>query len=206
MAVGGKITDLIQGKGINFDIPTTPTFSLGSIGETGYSSAGLQTEFYLINKNDNWLERNFRFLHAFFAGTQWVQLPAGMIKGSNIYNVLCPGRFNILWASVGSTVSIEGRLRKNKKMAEKFGNVLKSIDEDTLWPDAWKVKIDIKDLTPNSFNTYINYFVNGTGAVTNQVRENARFGTVNTNPIDAIINYLKDDLPKSSSPPPSGKP
>ena len=206
MAAGGKITDLIQGKGINFDIPTTPTFSLGSIGETGYSSAGLQTEFYLINKNDNWLERNFRFLHAFFAGTQWVQLPAGMIKGSNIYNVLCPGRFNILWASVGSTVSIEGRLRKNKKMAEKFGNVLKSIDEDTLWPDAWKVKIDIKDLTPNSFNTYINYFVNGTGAVTNQVRENARFGTFNTNPIDAIINYLKDDLPKSSSPPPSGKP
>lgn len=39
----------------------------------------------------------------------------------------------------------------------KFG----SIDSDTLWPDAWKLKINVKDLTPNNFNTYIEYFING---------------------------------------------
>lgn len=40
---------------------------------------------------------------------------------------------------------------------KKFG----SIDADTLWPDAWKLKISVKDLTPNNFNTYIEYFING---------------------------------------------
>jgi hypothetical protein len=28
----------------------------------------------LINKDDLWLERNFRFLTAFYAGTQWLQM------------------------------------------------------------------------------------------------------------------------------------
>jgi hypothetical protein len=30
-----------------------------------------------------------------------------------------------------------------------------------LWPDAWKINIKIRDLTPNNFNTYINYFAHG---------------------------------------------
>ena len=46
-------------------------------------------------------------------------------------------------------------------MFETYGKTLKSISADTLYPDAWKVSIDIKDLTPNNFNTYIHYFVNG---------------------------------------------
>ena len=46
-------------------------------------------------------------------------------------------------------------------MYRTYGNTLKSITPDTLYPDAWKIKIKIKDLTPNNFNTYINYFVNG---------------------------------------------
>jgi hypothetical protein len=175
--IGEGAAKVFQGKGISFDVPSTPTFTLGSLSETSYSSADLKTEFYLINKNDNWLERNYRFLHAFFAGTQWVQLPFGMIKGSNIYNVLVPGRFNLLWAAVGSTVSAEGKLRKNPNMFNKFGGIINSIDEDTLWPDAWKITIEIKDLTPNSFNTYINYFVNGTDSTNKSVRENAKNGT-----------------------------
>jgi hypothetical protein len=135
----------------------------------GYDSGSLRLSFYLINKDNQWLERNFRFLHAFFGGTQWVQFNTGFIKGSNVYNILCPGRFNILWASVGSTITCEGDLRKNSWMAKKFGkntkinssNKLLSIDEDTLWPAAWKIDIQIKDLTPNNFNTYIDYFKNG---------------------------------------------
>ena len=46
-------------------------------------------------------------------------------------------------------------------MYKTYGKTLKSIQADTLYPDAWKVSIQIKDLTPNNFNTYINYFVNG---------------------------------------------
>jgi len=38
---------------------------------------------------------------------------------------------------------------------------IKSIDEDMLWPDAWKIKLTIKDMTPNSFNLYADYYQNG---------------------------------------------
>jgi len=92
-----------------------------------------------------------------------------------VYNVLCPGRFNILWASVGSQITMEGKLRKNSYMAGKFGAqrangaIIKSIDVDTLWPDAWKINISIKDLTPNNFNTYIEYFTNGWGDSFNEL-------------------------------------
>lgn len=97
---------------------------------------------------------------------------AGFIMGSNIYNVLCPGRFNFLWASVGSTVTYEGKLRKNAFMSNKFGKTIKSIDTDKLWPDAWKIQIQIKDLTPNNFNTYIEYFINGFSGETIEMLNN----------------------------------
>lgn len=130
-------------------------------GDTGYDANSLSFDFYLINKNEDWLLKNFQFLHAFFAGTQWLQMPMGFIQGTNVYNVLCPGRFNILWASVGATITCEGKLRKNKFISDKFIGTINSITEDTLWPDAWKLDIKVQDLTPNNFNTYINYFVNG---------------------------------------------
>lgn len=91
----------------------------------------------------------------------------GYVKGSNVYNVLIPGRLNILWASVGATVTCEGKLRRNAYMYQTYGKTLKSITDDVLYPDAWKISIDIKDLTPNNFNTYINYFVHGFEGSTN---------------------------------------
>ena len=120
----------------------------------------LDFSFYLINKDDYSLEKNFQFLQAFYAGTQWLQYPMGFIKGPNVYNVLCPGRFNILWASVGSTITYEGKLRKNTLMYKTYGDKIKSITADNLWPEAWKIDIKIKDLTPNNFNMNMNYYVN----------------------------------------------
>jgi hypothetical protein len=90
-----------------------------------------------------------------------------LFTGSNVYNVLCPGRFNFLWAALSSEITFEGKLRKNKtiskniRMAGTTADTIKSITDDMLWPDAWKITITIKDLTPNNFNTYINYFVHG---------------------------------------------
>jgi hypothetical protein len=71
------------------------------------------------------------------------------------------GRFNILWAAINATIQCVGQLRKNNYMYKTYHRTLKSIEVDTLYPDAWKITLDIKDLTPNNFNTYINYFVNG---------------------------------------------
>ena len=97
----------------------------------------------------------------FMLGTQWMQLENGFIQGPNVYNVLCPGRFNLLWASVGSEITCVGKLRKNNFMSTRYKDSIKSINEDVLWPDAWKITIRIKDLTPNNFNMYMNYYFNG---------------------------------------------
>jgi hypothetical protein len=59
---------------LSIDFPTAPTFKLESLANTGYGERGLNFDFYLINKDDLWLERNFRFLTAFYAGTQWLQM------------------------------------------------------------------------------------------------------------------------------------
>jgi hypothetical protein len=43
----------------------------------------------------------------------------------------------------------------------RYGHSIKSLDENTLFPDAWEVNVEIKDLTPNNFNTYIHHFIHG---------------------------------------------
>lgn len=153
--------------GINIDFPMEPTFRIPDIGNSGHEE--ITFEFYLINKNNYWLDRNFRFLQAFYAGTQWLQMEFGFIQGSNVYNVLCPGRFNLIWASVGSKVTFVGKLRHNTYMSERYSDTIKSITKDVLWPDAWKVEIHIKDLTPNNFNMYMNYFINGSGTTFTEI-------------------------------------
>lgn len=65
---------------LSLDFPTAPTFTLTDIGNCGMTSDMLTFSFYLINKDDYWLHKNFQFLHAFFAGTQWLQLQGGMIR------------------------------------------------------------------------------------------------------------------------------
>lgn len=68
---GENLTKIAQSN-LPIDYPTSPTFMLNAVGNTGYSP--IQFSFYLINKDDAWLERNFRFLTAFYAGTQWLQM------------------------------------------------------------------------------------------------------------------------------------
>ena len=99
MGKGNAITNFTKG-GLKLNFPTQPEYVLQNIGDCGYDSGSLGISFYLINQNDRWLDKNFRFLHAFYGGTQWMQYQYGFIKGSNVYNIVCPGRFQILWASV----------------------------------------------------------------------------------------------------------
>ena len=65
---------------------------------------------------------------------------------------------------MGTTVTFHGKLRKNEYMNSVYGKTIKSITSDTLWPDAWKIDVKLKDLTPNNFNTYIEYFTHGFGS------------------------------------------
>ena len=75
-----KVIQKFTQDNLSLDFPTAPTFTMNDIGESGMSPEMLNFSFYLINKNDYWLHKNFQFLHAFFAGTQWLQLPGGMIR------------------------------------------------------------------------------------------------------------------------------
>ena len=162
MGSGQKYSEEVQriGQGLNIDVPTQPQYTPNAhLQETCFPE--IQTSFYLINKDDYWLKRNFMFLHAFFAGTQWVHMPYGFIQGTNVYNVHLPGRFYIPWASIGTVITAEGKLRKNPSLIDTFKKEIKSLTEDVLFPDVWKIQLKIKSLTPNNFNQYIDYFVHG---------------------------------------------
>lgn len=163
MKLDTETADFLKNK-MNMDVPTNPMFKIPDIGKTGFSD--ITFEFTLLNLNEEWLSKNFEFLHAFFAGTQWLQFPGGTIKSTNVYNIYCPGRFHIFWAALNMSVTVDGKLRECAYMSHKY-NKIKSIDKNTLWPEAWKISVTIKDLTPNNFNTYIHHFVHGfeTGTV-----------------------------------------
>lgn len=154
-ALGSGLGDLA--KSIGIDYPSNPKFT-PSMG----SERQVETEFYLINSNSSWLKKNFQFIQAIFAGTAWVHMKYCVVQSPNVYNVLCPGRFQMYWAAMDSEITFEGKLRKNEKVSNELSKLgIKSIDKDMLWPDAWKIKLTIKDLTPNSFNLYADYYENG---------------------------------------------
>ena len=148
-------------EGIGADYPTKPIFSIGNI--NNQVKQGISTQFYLINKSDIWLHKNFKFLHALFAGTTWVHMTGGKIKSPNVYHLLCPDRFQVFWAAMSATITIKGKLRKNISMFQRYGGILKSITQDSLWPQAWHIKLSFRSLVPQNFNTYIQYFVHGFG-------------------------------------------
>lgn len=192
---GDGIATALEGFGVYY--PTTPSWNL-DIKNAGRNE--LAVDFYLINKNEEWMLRNYKFMHALFSGTQFVMLKHCIVQSPNVYNVVVPGRFEIIWASVTMSATMEGKLRKcsyikeqlndhyatqdsnkaaqvpgetkeeTEKTKLKFPNgseyqALQAITKDTLWPDAWKVSIKIKDLGINCFNNYLNYQMYGaTGA------------------------------------------
>lgn len=153
----GSIGGMMEQMGIDF--PSNPKFKISM---DKAANRKVSTEFYLINSNSSWLRRNFEFIHAIYAGTSWLHMKYCSIRPPNIYHVLCPGRFQMIWAAMDIEITFVGKLRKNTKVSNELkGMGINSIDEDMLWPDAWKVKIDIRDLTPNNFNMYADYYLQG---------------------------------------------
>jgi hypothetical protein len=148
-----------QQNGFGIDFPSNPKFNVDM------QSCGrddIKTEFYLVNTNTSWLKQNFKFIQAFYAGSEWLHLPFCQVRPPNVYHVLCPGRFQIYWAAIDLKITFEGKLRKNEEASKFFRDEgILSIDENMLWPEAWKVEITIRDLTPNNFNVYAEYYEHG---------------------------------------------
>jgi hypothetical protein len=148
-----------QQNGFGIDFPSNPKFNVDM------KSCGrddIKTEFYLVNTNTSWLKQNFKFIQAFYAGSEWLHLPFCQVRPPNVYHVLCPGRFQIYWAALDLKITFEGKLRKNEEASKFFREEgILSIDENMLWPEAWKVELSIRDLTPNNFNVYAEYYEHG---------------------------------------------
>ena len=148
-----------QQNGFGIDFPSNPKFNVDM------QSCGrddIKTEFYLVNTNTSWLKQNFKFIQAFYAGSEWLHLPFCQVRPPNVYHVLCPGRFQIYWAALDLKITFEGKLRKNEEASKFFRDEgILSIDENMLWPEAWKVELSIRDLTPNNFNVYAEYYEHG---------------------------------------------
>jgi hypothetical protein len=157
------------------------------------------SEFYLVNTNKQWLIKNFEFIQAFFAGAEWLHMKHCIVRPPNVYHVLCPGRFQIYWAALDIEITFEGKLRKHVEASNYFNSKgINSIDEDMLWPEAWKVKVEIKDLTPNNFNLYAEYYQRGFKAYEIKSLENY-IGV--TDAITELANYIKvfaDDIKNSA--------
>ena len=142
---------------MGIDYPANPKFTPDM-----NSGQQISTEFFLINSNSSWLKKNFQFIQAIFAGTMWLHMKYCIIQSPNVYHVLCPGRFQMYWAAIDSEVTFEGKLRKNEKVSEELMKLgIKSVDKGMLWPDAWKIRLTIRNLTPNSFNLYADYYERG---------------------------------------------
>jgi hypothetical protein len=151
----------IGAKGFGIDFPSNPKFNP----EMSTTRDAIKVEFYLVNTNTQWLKRNFEFIQAFYAGTNWMHLTFCVVRPPNVYHVLCPGRFQIYWAAIDLKVTFEGKLRKNVEASKYFmSKGINSINEDMLWPEAWKMEINIKPLTPANFNMYSEYYEHGFNA------------------------------------------
>lgn len=168
-SIGGLMQSLGQDStmqeiirnGLTMSIPYSPIYVNENPQNSTYGN--LTIDFYLINKNDHYLSKNFEFLHAMFAGTQWMSITHGFIVAPNVYHVIVPGRFMIQWATMSMSIQTVGKLRFNEYMSTKYKSDIKSIQQSTLWPEAWHIVLSIDSLTPWNFNTYVDYHAHGFG-------------------------------------------
>lgn len=149
-------------------IPSTPAFTPKLSARNKIS-----TEFYLINKNSVYLVRNYRFLMAFAAGTMSVQMSFGKMHSPNVYYVEIPGKRQMVWSQIDVQVAQVGKYRSDEyatqqiyqetgSIAIKYARSYNSYNSHKiLWPEAWKITVNITDFTPNTFNTFEHYLTYG---------------------------------------------
>jgi hypothetical protein len=160
---------------MNIDFPTAPAWEHSIQSGKGFN---MKNKFYLINDTTENLVKNFKFIHALMSGTYWIQLSV-MQKSPNLYKVVVPGRFTKWFCDIGAVVTMDGKLRTNPDAVSLINNAgggslsvknakgestdttFKAIKSGTLFPDVYKVEMTITDLTPNHFNQYMDYMING---------------------------------------------
>lgn len=78
-------------------------------------------------------------------------------KSPNVFRVECPGRFLQLFVAIDMEVTYVGNVRRmplNSKIID-----VPAVNDYTLYPDAYKIRLSARDLTPNCYNVYANYLM-----------------------------------------------
>ena len=137
----------------------------------------LSTTIYLLNEDVDSIIKNLKFLHSITAGAWWVQTSFIGYRQPNLYRVLCPGRFIMLYASMAISAEMVGKIRRYSQQdaEEMFGKGSESNDfmpfklytsageGNCNIPEAYKLTLKLQDLTPQVFNVMANFFTNGYG-------------------------------------------
>ena len=159
-AVGGNKDNKMSFAAMFKNIPGSPTYKQDLPNNTD-----VKTTFYLINKNSEYLVRNYRFLQALAAGAYQVQLPFGILQSPNVYYVEIVGKRELIWCQMSLSATQIGKYRSDEYATAKIylqtkAQLYKNYKE-ILWPEAWKLDITFKDFTPKTFNTYQHYLKHG---------------------------------------------
>ena len=162
--IGEGLQQVISNILPTFNFPTTPTWELAN---ESTLPPDVDLNVYLLNESLDDLVRNFQFLHSFLAGAFWTQVGV-LQKSPNLYDVRCPGRFHHYFCKMNCEVTYAGKSRSlgaafsSFEAAVNAEGALKSnlkLDQDSLFPDVYKLKIKLSSLMPNNFNTYLDYLI-----------------------------------------------
>ncbi len=91
-------------------------------------------------------------------GLQALNNSISFTKSPNVFRVECPGRFLQLFVAIDMEISYVGNVRQ-MPLYERINNV-PLINRNTLYPDAYRVRLMARDLTPNCYNVYASYLMN----------------------------------------------
>ena len=156
VAIGSTASKFLEERySINF--PMVPVWNHGKDNYLNFDF-----DFYLINSSQDNLVKNFKFLTSLASGNFWAQL--GMVQQSpNVWDIQVPGRFHIYFGAMGVKIEYAGKTRLCAGAVSQINGTSNAynLPPDMLFPDAYHVEITVKSFTPNNFNCFLEYFVNG---------------------------------------------
>ncbi len=138
------------------EIPIVPEWK-----NTNEDHISISTKFHLYNNKFDHLKKNFYWINSLVAGAQWIQVDFKQFS-PNVYTVVMPGIIKLIYAKMSVEIlQVGNRRRLPKELINKFveGSKVK-ITQDTMFPDAWEVRVDFISLVPNNYNTMINGLLN----------------------------------------------
>lgn len=177
----------------------------------------LTVDFYLLNKNIKDTINNMKFLFSFAAGAYWIQTSAIGYRSPNLYRIFCPGRFLMLYAAMGINIEFVGKVRRySSEDAEiMFGNatgfaplnIMIRRSHSCNIPEAYKISVKFKDLTPNAFNIPAAYFTDteqtntkdeNNNPMTNNIFPNINTQIVRRDVVKQTMKKLQNEVDSSS--------